>query len=185
MTKKIVFLLEEVSAKELLNGILPKILPSGISFQCISFEGKSDLEKNIPRKIKGWREPDVKFVILRDQDSGDCGTIKNGLKALASNAGRNDTLVRIACRELESWYLSDLNAVEQALNISGLSKKQRGAKFRSPDKLEYPSRELEKLTDGLYQKVSGSKAISSYLDLNNARSNSFRVFIEGVKRIAV
>jgi hypothetical protein len=144
MTKKIVFLLEEVSAKELLNGILPKILPSGISFQCVSFEGKSDLEKNIPRKIKGWREPDVKFVILRDQDSGDCGTIKNGLKVLASNAGRNDTLVRIACRELESWYLSDLNAVEQALNISGLSKKTKGSEIPFPGQAWLPFKRVGK-----------------------------------------
>ncbi len=78
MTKKLVFLLEEVSAKEFLNGILPKILPPEIDFRCIPFEGKSDLEK-----------------------------------------------------------------------------------------------------------VSGSKVISSCLDVNNTRSNSFKVFIEGIKRIAV
>jgi hypothetical protein len=181
---KLVFLLEEVSAMELLNGILPKILPPEVSFQCVPFEGKSDLEKNIPRKIKGWLEPGVRFVILRDQDSGDCAAAKERLKNLAAGAGRGDTLVRIACRELESWYLADLPAVEKALDIPNLSARQNKSKFRFPDKLESPSKELDKLTGGKYQKVTGSRAISNFIDVDNIRSCSFKVFVEGVRRIA-
>lgn len=43
--KHLVFLLEEPSAKEMLNGLLPRLLP-GLSYRCIVFEGKQDLEKN-------------------------------------------------------------------------------------------------------------------------------------------
>jgi hypothetical protein len=57
--------------------------------------------------------PDSFFVVLRDQDSGDCLEIKERLMALCGRAGKEDALVRIACRELESFYLGDLKAVER------------------------------------------------------------------------
>ena len=41
-------------------------------FQCVPHDGKDDLERSIPRKLRGWREPGVRFVIVRDNDRGDC-----------------------------------------------------------------------------------------------------------------
>ena len=49
MLMKLVFFLEEESMKELLDGILPKILPDNITFKTIPHEGKYDLEKSFPR----------------------------------------------------------------------------------------------------------------------------------------
>ena len=69
---KLVFLLEERSMKVLLDIILPKILPEGVSFQTIPHEGKSELEKSIPIKLRAWNEPNVAFVIVHDQDSNNC-----------------------------------------------------------------------------------------------------------------
>ena len=63
----LVFLLEEASMKEVLDIILPRILPSAVTFRTIPHSGKSDLEASIPHKLKAWRQPDVKFVIVRDQ----------------------------------------------------------------------------------------------------------------------
>ncbi|MCK5720070.1 MAG: DUF4276 family protein [Thiomargarita sp.] len=180
--KHLVFLLEERSAKEMLDKLLPRLIPE-IDYRCIPFEGKQDLEKNIVRKIRGYCKPNSYFIVLWDQDSGDCVKVKEKLVQLCKQAGRIDSLVRIACRELESWYLADLNAVEQGLEISGLSKLQNKKKYRSPDYLESPSKELEHLTKGQYQKVSGSRKIGIYLNPNNRRSNSFRIFIEGIKAI--
>lgn len=71
MGMKLVFLLEESSMKELLDIILPRIIPEGIDFVTIPHSGKSDLVKSIPNKLRGWNEPDVKFVILHDQDTND------------------------------------------------------------------------------------------------------------------
>ena len=182
MMKYLVFLLEEPSAKEMLDGLLPRLVPE-VSYRCIVFEGKQDLEKNLVKKMRGYRVPNTQFIVLRDQDAGDCYTIKQKLIELCQTANKPDTLVRIVCRELESWYLADLKAVEQGLKISGLAKFQHNKKYRSPDYLQSPSKELKMLTQAKYQKVLGSRGIGPYLELNNKRSNSFRVFIESIQKM--
>ncbi len=180
----IVFLLEEPSAEEFLKQIMPRLLP-GIDFRIITFEGKQDLEKNVERKIRSYRIPNTSFIILRDQDSGDCSEIKSVLKEKCEKAGKPDTFIRIACRELESWYLADLKSVGEALGIDGLEDLQKKKKFRNPDLLENPSIELKKLTKNKYQKISGSRAIGGHINLNISSSNSFRVFIELLSRFIV
>ena len=52
---KLVFLLEERSMQAALEGILPRLIP-GVEFLCIPHEGKQDLEKSIPRKLRGWKD---------------------------------------------------------------------------------------------------------------------------------
>ena len=71
----LVFFLEEPSAREMLKGLLPRVLPDVISFRYLVFEGKQDLEKNIVRRLRGWRAPNSVFIVLRDQDAGDCSAI--------------------------------------------------------------------------------------------------------------
>ena len=134
---KIVFLLEESSMKFLLEGLLPRIFP-GIMFQCIAHEGKDDLEKSIPRKLRAWREPGVRFVVLRDKDQNDCVSLKQRLLAICEEAGRPDTLVRIACYELESWYLGDPDALAQAFGNEQLRRIGQRARFRDPDSVQQP-----------------------------------------------
>ncbi len=177
----LVFLLEELSAQEMLKGLLPRILPTDIETKYIVFEGKSDLEKRLELKIKGWRTPDSFFIVLRDKDSGNCLEIKRKLVEKCHSAGRPDTLVRIACHELESWYLGDLSAIEKGLNLK-LSESQNHRKFRDPDLLSNASQELAKITRNTYQKVSGSRAIAPFLDIASNRSISFTHFISGLKR---
>lgn len=183
MTRHLVFLLEERSAKEMLDGLLPRILRGEVSYRCIVFEGKQDLERQLVQRIRGYRVPHTRFVVLRDQDRGDCRKIKQRLMDLCRRADCSDALVRVACRELESWYLADLQAVENAIGITGLARKQTKRKYRSPDGLQRPSHELRLLTSGLYQKIAGSRAIGPHLDVTNTRSNSFHVFVSGVLSI--
>lgn len=178
----LVFLLEGQSEKEMIQGILPRLLPSEIHTKFIVFEGKSDLEKRLELKIKGWQTPDSYFVILRDQDSGDCKVIKQNLVVKCKKVGREDTLVRIACHELESWYLGDLEAVEKGLNIK-LQQSQTSAKFRVPDQLSNAAEELEKITKNLYQKIGGSRDIAPYLNLTSNTSTSFNIFIRGIQTL--
>jgi len=109
---RVVFLLEEYSMKVLLDGLLPRMLPD-LSFLCVPHEGKQDLEKSVPRKLRAWREPGVCFVVIRDNDGGDCRALKEDLVALCSEARRNDTFVRIACQEPEAWYPGEPDAVQQ------------------------------------------------------------------------
>lgn len=178
--KEIVFLLEEASAKVMIEGVLPKIKKEVITVRYIVFEGKQDLDKQINRKLRCYNNPDAKFIILRDQDSSDCLDIKNNIKQKCIDANKPNATIRIACRELESWYLADLNAVENAFSITNLSLKQNKKKFRNPDLISVPSKELKILVPE-YQKINGSRMIAPFLDIDNTRSKSFYHFINSIK----
>ncbi|MEA3412892.1 MAG: DUF4276 family protein [Pseudomonadota bacterium] len=181
--RELVFLLEEPSAREMLKGVLPRLLPENVTVRYIVFEGKQDMHKRLGRKLKGWIHQDCRFVVLRDKDSGDCVEAKNALRRICQKAGKEDVLIRIACHELESWYLGDLHAVERGLRLDGLGRLQGNRKYRDPDQLGNPSQELTRLTRKKYQKLGGSRQIAPHLSLGNNRSHSFRVFISGVGRL--
>ncbi len=177
----IVFFLEERSAREMLNGLLPRILPEDVEHRLIVFEGKQDLEKNLVRRLRGWQRPKTHFVVMRDQDFGSCHEVKRNLAELCRQAGKPRALIRIACRELESFYLGDLKAVEKGLELNNLSTRQLKAKYRAPDLLQNPANELKKLTNHQYQKISGSRAIGPFLSLSGNRSRSFRTLVRGIQ----
>ena len=176
----LVFFLEEPSAKEMLNGLLPNILPDNIQPRFVVFEGKQDLEKQLVRRMRLWRMPNCRFFVLRDQDSGDCRLIKRNLLEKCGEANKPNTIVRIACHELESFYLGDLRAVEKGLKIGSLSILQNKRKYREPDNLSNPAQELISLTNNCYQKISGSRAISKYLNTEENRSHSFKVLVKSI-----
>lgn len=179
---KIVFLVEESSMEHLLNGILPKILPGEIEFKVVPHQGKQHLQKSIPIKLRSWNEPSVRFVVVQDKDSWDCRILKQELVDLCNQAGRPDTLVRIACNELEAWYFGDLKAVGQAYGID-VSKYTGRSKYRTPDNIANAKEEFKKVVK-THQQISGAKAISPYIVIERNKSHSFRVFVDGVKRIA-
>ncbi|PKM16630.1 MAG: hypothetical protein CVV12_02125 [Gammaproteobacteria bacterium HGW-Gammaproteobacteria-2] len=183
--RELVFLLEERSAKALLDSLLPRFLSTEIHTRLIPFEGKQDLEKNIERRIRAYQNPHARFIILRDQDSHpDCKNLKGTLSEYCKKSGRaQHCLVRIACQELEAFYLADLDAVEKALTLNRLASRQGARKFRDPDKLGSPSRELRSLTKNRYQKVSGSREIGKHLDIENRRSPSFQNLIAAIRRM--
>lgn len=182
--REMVFFLEERSARILLEGILPKILPEGTDCRFIVFEGKQDLEKQMVRKMRGYLNRDAVFIVLRDQDAADCREVKRRLAGKCGEAGRSDALVRIACRELESWYLADLNAVGLGFGLPNLHRQQDKQKYRCPDSLGSPKRELVALTSGRYQAVSGTRAIVGHLDVENTRSRSFAMLVSGIRKLA-
>jgi hypothetical protein len=120
MQGRLVFLLEEPSTKYLLDGLLPRLMPgwvAGQHFLCVPHEGKSDLDRSLPRKLAAWRVPGDRFVVLRDNDAAVCEDVKARLTRLCADSGRADTLVRLVCQELEGWYLGDLDALAQAFGI--------------------------------------------------------------------
>ncbi len=183
--KEIVFLLEEASARELLVGLFSRLIPEEelIHPRFIVFDGKQDLEKQMERKMRGYLNPKARFLVLRDQDSSDCREVKRSLLQRCKAAGRSGAVVRVACRELEAFYLGDLAAVERAYGLTGLARRQAEQKFRNPDRLGSPSRELETLTRNQYQKVSGSRAIARHLALDHSRSESFLQLVAAMRRL--
>ncbi|MBM3997944.1 MAG: DUF4276 family protein [Planctomycetes bacterium] len=182
--RELVFFLEERSAAAILDGLLPKLIPGDVVPRYITFEGKQDLESQLVRRLRGYRNPNALFVVLRDQDGHPrCGVVKQRLEKLCNQAGHRGVLIRIACKELESFYLADLKAVEQALGIAGIAGQQAARKFRDPDRLSSAKDELRKLTNQTYQPVEGSRAIGPCLDAENARSRSFRNLVTGLRRL--
>lgn len=186
MRGRIVFLLEEPSMKHLLSGLLPRVFPGWqehIHFLCIAHQGKGDLRISIPRKLRAWQSPNDRFVIVQDQDRSDCESLKQSLMDHCIDAGRRDALIRIVCKELESWYLGDLEALAEEFSDASLLHKSMRKKFANPDNIEHPSRWLEnKLSD--FQKISAAERMSRRLSVETNSSHSFSVFIYGIQRIA-
>lgn len=179
---RVVFLLEEASMKDLLDGLLPRLYPD-LPFFCVAYEGKDDLEKNIPLKLRAWQEPGVRFVVLRDNDNGDCVERKRRLLKLCEDAGRPDTVVRIVCQELEAWYLAEPDALADAFEDEKLRGIGRQARFRDPDTVVRPSDALKKLIPG-FGKVSGAQTMAGFLTREGNRSKSFQVLLSGVDRLS-
>ena len=180
---KLVFLLEEPSMKYLLDELLPRILPKDIDFQTIPHNGKRDLEKSIPRKLRGWNEPgDIRFVILHDQDTKDCIALKQELLQLCSVTDK-PVLVRISCQEMESWYFGDVNALASAYNNPKLKEISQKKKFRIPDAIPSPKEELYRLIPE-HQQIAGAKLVAPHMNIENNTSVSFNYFVSGVRRLA-
>lgn len=179
---RLVFLVEERSMKELLEILLPKILPNGTDKPLIiAHNGKSDLAKSIPKKLRGWMWSDDRFVIVHDQDSHDCKVLKAELLTLCQHR-KDNCLVRIVCRELEAWYFGDLKAVSLAYSkdITGLARKR---KYRESDAIGNAKEELKKLIP-THQQISGAKLIGLHMDISRNTSPSFQTFVRGVEKVS-
>ena len=177
----IVLLTEEPSMGEclevIISGLWPNSVP-GVDWLVLSFQGKSDLERSIPMKMGGWNYGNPHFIILRDNDGGDCFAIK---KKLCSVAGKykKPFHVRIVCQQLESWLLGDLQAIKQAFPKVPIKDK---AKFRDPDRLTNASQELANLVN-VRAKIDRAKKIGRHLSFEENRSHSFHVFIDTFRQL--
>jgi Domain of unknown function (DUF4276) len=183
MMEHLVFFLEEPSAQDFLEVVLPHILPSRITAHFVVFEGKQDLEKRLIMKLKYWQRPNSQFIVMRDQDSGDCKVIKANLKQLCIKANKPNAIVRIVCKELETFFVGDWAAIAAAYSNEKWRSNARSAKFRNPDLLGSPSAEIKRLIPN-YQKRAGARIISPHLDFDKNTSASFQALIRSIKSIA-
>ena len=110
--KLLVCFLEEPSAKEMLQIIVPRLQPD-VEMRFHVFSGKQNMKKEIARKVKEYRtHKSLYFLVMLDQDNDNCEKLKCELqKGIIS---KQPKIIRIACRELESFYLGDLEAVRKA-----------------------------------------------------------------------
>lgn len=184
---RIEILVEELSMEVFLKGLLPRILPEDYKLgqNCFVYphEGKNDLQKRLPRRVRAYRSypEDVKLIVVHDQDSADCIKLKQQLVKLIKNEDVNiQFLVRIACRELENWYLGDLKAVEKVYPKSKASGLSRKAKFRNVDKIQ-GSREMEYLSKE-FGKTSCARSLAPIIDIEDNTSVSFNQFISGLNK---
>ena len=186
MQGRVVFLLEEPSMRILLEGLLPRLFvgwQKGVHFLCIEHQGKSDLDKSVPRKIRHWQHPGDRFVVLRDNDNADCVQIKSRYVQMCADGGRPDTLIRLVCQELESWYLGDLRALANCYNNPKVNSPSLRKKFADPDAIQKPSVEIAQRLS-TFQKGSAAREMAAWITPENNRSRSFQAFVEGLRRVA-
>lgn len=170
---------EEPSMKTTLEHLLPKLGVDLATVTIIPHQGKSDLEKSIPIKLRAWQVPDARFLILRDNDRDDCTLRKAHLAVMLLAAGKShQSKVRIVCQELEAWFLADLLALEASGYLS--AGKRSGFTRKDPDSITHPVHEMRKLRPG-YGKGIGAAQISPHLDPDNVRSASFRNTMQAIR----
>ena len=195
------FLLEERSAEVTLKLILPKILPDDVSYNFHVFNGKPDLLKKLSARLKGyskWMPDDWRIVVLIDEDRKNCQELKTQLENAAHQSGlvtKSRTLPngdfqvvnRLAIEELEAWFFGDIEALHEA--YPSVSKNlQYQKKYRDPDAItggtyEALERLLIKTRDYVEKipKIEVAQNIAHHMKPSRNRSNSFQVFVEGLR----
>ena len=198
-------LVEEYSAEVALGNLLPKILPAKVEFQIHTFQGKKDLLKKLPQRLKGyraWLPEDWRILVLCDRDDDNCQTLKEQLEQCAILSGfttKSSTsdqqpftlLNRLAIEELEAWFLGDALAIEQAYpRVSANFATQK--RYRDPDAISGGTWEaLQSLLQskgyflGGLNKVEVARTISQCMDIRTNRSTSFQHFCLGLKALVV
>ena len=163
----------------LLEGLLPRLFPK-LTFLCVPHDGKSDLESSIRETLRHWRTPGDRFVVVRDSDGADCIAVKERIRQLCQDGRREDTLIRIVCQELESWYLGDPNAMAAAFGDDGLRDIGNRPRYRHPDDISKPSTHVERFVGG-YGKIASARRMALHMTRDDNRSHSFRVFVRGIE----
>ena len=183
MIAHLVFFLEGPTEKDFLQALLPRILPPHITPHFQIFQGKQDLERQLVLRMRHWLLPDSGFLVLRDQDSADCRAVKRLLHALCVQAGRPDAVVRIACRELEAFFVGDWPAIAAGFDKPALAALSKKAKFRDPDMLGNPAAEIKQQLAS-YQKREGARRIAPHLNPARNQSHSFRMLVQAIEGFA-
>jgi hypothetical protein len=176
----LVILTEEESMEVTMRALLPKL---GIAdFQILTFQGVGDLENSLTRRLRGWRDPNARFLVIRDNDNGDCRERKQRLlDRIGAAGGERIAKVRIVMQELEAWFLGD----PQALEAAGLLPAgKRPAWLRAPEDEAQPVARLRTLDPG-YGKVSGARRIAPHLDSARNAAHSFHATITAIQDLAM
>jgi hypothetical protein len=193
------FLVEEPSAEAAISALVPKILGQGFSFNVYAYQGKHDLLRKLPSRLRGfrsWLPETAGIVVLIDADEQDCEEQKTALENAARLAGfltrrsadgrRFQVLNRLAVEELEAWFFGDIDALREAYPGIPASLGER-ASYRHPDAIrggtwEALERELQRVghhREGL-AKIRAAREVSVCMEPLRNRSPSFRAFREGL-----
>lgn len=194
--------LEEPSAEAFLQGLLPKLVPGGTTWNPIVFQGKTDLLGNLERRLKGyksWMPEDWKIVVLIDEDRANGRELKARMEAASAAAGFSTktaatggkfvVLNRIAVEELEAWFFGD--AVALATAFPGVSPTLGAeAAYRSPDAITGGTWEaLERVLQraGYYggglPKIEVAREMAMHMEVGRNTSPSFQIFVRGISAL--
>ena len=194
------FFLEEPSAEEALKHLIPKILEKDVSYEFHTFQGRDEMLKELPRRLKGeqWIPDNWQIIVLLDEDRRDCHELKEYLEKAAHDAGfvtKSSTapdedfqvVNRLAIEELEAWFFGDIEALRAA--YPKIPKNlQSKARFRNPDAIQGGTSEAlrdlliqKKYFTGRIPKTTVAQNVAQHMEPSRNRSKSFQVFVEGLK----
>ncbi len=179
----LVILTEEKSMRVTLESVIKAFDIVSDNIMILEHRGVYDLLNSFRNKMRNWQTPNTRFLILRDNDNGDCLAHKKELLEIAQRAGReNDVKVRIVCQELEAWFIAEPEALEKAeyLKVGSRPAFLKG----NPDLVRKPSDEIKKAFKG-YQKVLGASKISPHLTKENNTSKSFLNSINAIEQMLI
>jgi len=178
----LVVFVEEESMKVTLDHLVPKLGLDASMIQILPHQGVQDLERSVRIKLPNWNVPNTSFLIIRDNDNGDCNARKQELLEIAKNAGKEAiTTIRIVCQELESWFLGD----PEALEIAGyLAEGKRPQAVRGdPDVIPKPAEVLTRLSGKGSGKVMRARDIARHMQPDHNNSTSFSHTIASLRHI--
>jgi len=157
------------------------------------------LLNNLPRLLRGYGKSrqhyEAAVVVVVDADTRNCMDFKNELNALLDDCNpAPTTLFRIAVEEMEAWLLGARDAITTAYPR---------AKTRILNKYKQDSicGTWELLADAIHEggaaalrkegwpapgraKCEWAQKIAPYIDVDTNQSTSFRVFRDGIRRLA-
>lgn len=177
-----VIMVEEPSIGHVVN-IIAERLGIANRTKIIAHEGKGDLKRSFPRKVRAWNAGmTTRFVICMDNDTANCTVLKNELRALLPPNPSHEFKIRLVMNELEAWYLGDMDALELAGYIPKDSavKNQKKKSFRVPENMVNAKREFLKLVKTQGQ-ITLARSIAPHLNLQNDRCKSFKHFVEALQ----
>ena len=174
---RLVFFLEEPSARKFLVGFLPEVGFQQWEYEFQRpYEGKQDLLKHFTDDLRDWRNPNDQFLVLVDQDMDDCQRLKEGdihAKAWKKCCKQAERMrVRIACWELEAWYLGDISALRCAYPDAPDSAWKKIRQEENPDGVRKPSDILKKSVPG-FRKGSAAEKMGAILGRKCAESAAY------------
>lgn len=181
----ILFLVEDYSMRKFLEGVLPRLGFEAHQFEIKHHRGKEDLISHLKQIIPTLSKRAQQIIVIIDQDKQDCIILKNNIKAKMAWCSCKYK-IRIACYELEAWFLGDMEAIAKCSPRFKARFFQGKKKYRDVDNIPKPSRVLEEIVPDWKNKYANkpqfAKEIAPFVSLKEQnleqanRSHSFHVF---------
>lgn len=144
----------------------------------------------LPAKLRGFGRSlphNAVVLVIVDVDQQPCRELLAELNnMLATLPIKPKVLFRLAIEETESWFIADVNALQQAypgqINKNILKNIQHDAIIGASEKLAEALGINKKMIAGP-TKFQWAKKIAPHLDLDNPKSPSFKKLIQGISGI--